>query len=153
MESRFRVLFLIIAMIGLSGCAATKNLFGFGREEAPPPSAEPPGQVIDPEVERRRIKEPKIDKENFELGAYALRPDLKVIAPWREWNLRGRADCVAYAETHGIPWRGISGASPELEALARPRMDRDELPFDPLEYIERLDELPFDPDMDPSLGN
>ncbi len=71
MESRFRVLFLIIAMIGLSGCAATKNLFGFGRDEAPPPSAEPPGQVIDPEVERRRIKEPKIDKENFELGAYA----------------------------------------------------------------------------------
>ncbi len=71
MESRFRVLFLIIAMIGLSGCAATKNLFGFGRDEAPPPSAEPPGQVIDPEVERRKIKEPKIDKENFELGAYA----------------------------------------------------------------------------------
>lgn len=70
MESRFRVLFLIIAMIGLSGCAATKNLFG-GREEAPPPSAEAPGQVIDPEVERRRIKEPKIDKEDFELGVYA----------------------------------------------------------------------------------
>jgi len=71
MESRVRLLFLIIAMIGLSGCAATKNLFGFGREEAPPPSAEPPGQVIDPEVERRRIKEPKIDREDFELGAYA----------------------------------------------------------------------------------
>ncbi len=71
MESRFRVLFLIIAMIGLSGCAATKNLFGFGREEAPPPSSEPPGQVIDPEVERREIKEAKIDKEDFELGAYA----------------------------------------------------------------------------------
>ena len=71
MESRVRVLFLITAMIGLSGCAATKNLFGFGREEAPPPSAEPPGQVIEPEVERRRIKEPKIDREDFELGAYA----------------------------------------------------------------------------------
>ena len=70
MESRFRVLFLIVAMIGLSGCAATKNLFGFGREEAPPPSAEPPGQVIDPEVERREIKEPAIDREDFEIGPF-----------------------------------------------------------------------------------
>ena len=71
MESRFRVLFLIVAMAGLSGCAATKNLFGFGNEEAPPPSAEGPGQVIDPEVERREIKEPAIDREDFELGAFA----------------------------------------------------------------------------------
>jgi len=71
MESRFRVLFLIVAMISLSGCAATKNLFGFGNEEAPPPSAEAPGQVIDPQVERREIKEPAIDREDFEIGAYA----------------------------------------------------------------------------------
>lgn len=71
MESRFRILFLIAAMISLTGCAATKNLFGFGREEAPPPSSEPPGQVIDPEVERREIKEPAIDREDFELGAFA----------------------------------------------------------------------------------
>jgi len=70
MESRFRVLFLIVAMIGLSGCAATKNLFGFGDEEAPPPTAEAPGQVIDPEVERREIKEPAIDREDFEIGPY-----------------------------------------------------------------------------------
>ena len=53
MESRIRVLFLIIALIGLSGCAATKNLFGIGPEEAPPPSTEPPGQVIsDPSYRR-----------------------------------------------------------------------------------------------------
>ena len=71
MESRFRVLFLIIAMIGLSGCAATKNLFGFGDESAPPPSSEGPGQVIDPEVERREIKEAKIDREDFEIGVFA----------------------------------------------------------------------------------
>ena len=71
MESRFRVLFLIVAMIGLSGCAATKNLFGFDNESAPPPSAEGPGQVIDPEVERREIKEPAIDREDFEIGAFA----------------------------------------------------------------------------------
>jgi outer membrane beta-barrel protein len=70
MESRIRVLFLIIALIGLSGCAATKNLFGIGPDEAPPPSTEPPGQVIDPQVERREIKEPKIDREDFEAGAY-----------------------------------------------------------------------------------
>jgi len=70
MESRFRVLFLIVAMIGLSGCAATKNLFGFGNESAPPPTSEAPGQVIDPEVERREIKEPAIDREDFEIGAF-----------------------------------------------------------------------------------
>ncbi len=70
MEGRFRVLFLITAMISLSGCAATKNLFGFGPEEAPPPSAEAPGQVIDPEVERREIKEPAIDREDFEIGPF-----------------------------------------------------------------------------------
>ncbi len=50
MEIRFRVLFLIIALGMTSGCAATKNLFGIGDKEAPPPTAEPPGQVIDPEV-------------------------------------------------------------------------------------------------------
>ncbi len=71
MESRVRVLFLIAVALTMSGCAATKNLFGFGKKEAPPPSAEPPGQVVDPEVERRTIKEPKIDKEDFELGAFA----------------------------------------------------------------------------------
>jgi outer membrane beta-barrel protein len=72
MESRFRVLFLILlAQFAFTGCAATKNLFGFGRDEAPPPTAEAPGQVIDPEVERREIKEPKIDRENFEIGAFA----------------------------------------------------------------------------------
>jgi len=71
MEVRFRVLFLIIAFGMTSGCAATKNLFGIGDEEAPPPSAEPPGQVIDPEVERREVKEPNIDREDFEIGAFA----------------------------------------------------------------------------------
>ena len=43
------------------------------------------------------------DQVRFELSAYALKPDIKVIAPWREWDLRGRADCVAYANEHGIP--------------------------------------------------
>jgi outer membrane beta-barrel protein len=70
MESRFRVLFLITCVIMLSGCAATKNLFGIGDDEAPPPSSEPPGQVVDPQVERREIKEPKIDREDFEVGVF-----------------------------------------------------------------------------------
>ena len=42
------------------------------------------------------------DQVRFELAAYALKPDIKVIAPWREWDLRGRADCVAYAQAHDI---------------------------------------------------
>ncbi|MDJ0960439.1 MAG: argininosuccinate synthase [Acidimicrobiia bacterium] len=43
------------------------------------------------------------DQVRFELSAFALKPDIQVIAPWREWDLRGRADCVRYAEAHGIP--------------------------------------------------
>ena len=70
MESRIRVLFLILSLISLSGCAATKNLFSIGPEEATLPSSEPPGQVIDPEVVRREVKEPKIDSEDFEVGAF-----------------------------------------------------------------------------------
>ena len=43
------------------------------------------------------------DQVRFELSAYAIDPDIKVIAPWREWDLRGRADCIAYARARGIP--------------------------------------------------
>ena len=43
------------------------------------------------------------DQVRFELTAYALNPDIRVIAPWREWNLKGRPDLIAYAEQHGIP--------------------------------------------------
>jgi argininosuccinate synthase len=43
------------------------------------------------------------DQVRFELGAYALRPDIRVIAPWREWDLTSRETLVAYAEQHGIP--------------------------------------------------
>ncbi|MEN8259397.1 MAG: argininosuccinate synthase [Pseudomonadota bacterium] len=42
------------------------------------------------------------DQVRFELGAYALRPDIHVIAPWREWNLTSRETLLAYAESHGI---------------------------------------------------
>ncbi|TPQ26447.1 argininosuccinate synthase [Methylomonas sp. HW2-6] len=42
------------------------------------------------------------DQVRFELGAYALRPDIKVIAPWREWDLNSRQKLLDYAEQHGI---------------------------------------------------
>ena len=54
-------------------------------------------------------------------------------------------------ERHGIPWTGISNASAEIQDLARPRMDLSALPFDPLQYIEHLDQIPFDPKLDPSI--
>ena len=43
------------------------------------------------------------DQVRFELGAYALMPDVKVIAPWREWDLLSRDKLLAYADQHGIP--------------------------------------------------
>jgi len=43
------------------------------------------------------------DQVRFELGAYALMPDVKIIAPWREWDLLSRDKLVAYADQHGIP--------------------------------------------------
>jgi len=43
------------------------------------------------------------DQVRFELTYQALAPELKVIAPWREWNLKSREDCLDYAEAHGIP--------------------------------------------------
>jgi len=43
------------------------------------------------------------DQVRFELGAYALNPDIKVIAPWREWELNSREKLLEYAEKKGIP--------------------------------------------------
>ncbi len=42
------------------------------------------------------------DQVRFELTYQALAPELKIIAPWREWTLKSREDCLAYAEAHGI---------------------------------------------------
>ncbi len=53
------------------------------------------------------------DQVRFELGYYALNPDIKVIAPWREWELDSREALVAYAEKHQIPIaRDKRGESP-----------------------------------------
>jgi argininosuccinate synthase len=43
------------------------------------------------------------DQVRFELTYYALEPEIKVVAPWREWEFKGRSDLIAYAEKHGIP--------------------------------------------------
>ena len=54
------------------------------------------------------------DQVRFELGYYALEPDIKVIAPWREWDLTSREKLLAYAEQRGIPveMKHRSGGSP-----------------------------------------
>lgn len=105
MESRLRLLFLIIAMISLSGCAATRNLFGLDNEEAPP-TAEPPGQVIDPQVERREIKEPKIDREDFEIGAFVGILSIEDFGSDVSYGLR-----VAYHITEGFFVETTAGAT------------------------------------------
>ncbi len=51
------------------------------------------------------------DQVRFELGAYALRPDIHVIAPWREWDLTSRETLLAYAEKHAIPVEMKKGKS------------------------------------------
>ncbi len=43
------------------------------------------------------------DQVRFELTYYALKPDIKVIAPWKTWELKSRTDCIAYAQKYGIP--------------------------------------------------
>ena len=106
MESRFRVLFLIVAVFSLPGCAATKNLFGFGDDEAPLPSAEPAGQVIDPEVERREIKEPKIDREDFEIGAFVGLMSIEDFGTDLSYGLR-----FAYHLTEGFFVEATAGYS------------------------------------------
>ncbi len=103
MESRFRVFFLIVAVATLSGCAATRNLFGLGRDEAPP-IAEPPEQVIEPEVERRDIKEPAIDTENFEIGTFAGVMSIEDFGTDLVYGLR-----LAYHVTEGLFVEGTLG--------------------------------------------
>ena len=54
------------------------------------------------------------DQVRFELNAYALNPDIKVIAPWREWDLLSREKLLSFAEKHGIPveMKHKNGGSP-----------------------------------------
>ncbi|WP_257276428.1 argininosuccinate synthase [Endozoicomonas sp. ONNA1] len=52
------------------------------------------------------------DQVRFELGAYALKPGVQVIAPWREWDLNSREKLLAYCEEHGIQVEKKKGKSP-----------------------------------------
>ena len=53
------------------------------------------------------------DQVRFELGAYALNPDIKIIAPWRQWDIKSREELLDYAEKNGIPVEGKrQGGSP-----------------------------------------
>ena len=52
------------------------------------------------------------DQVRFELGYYALKPDIKVIAPWREWNLDSRSKLISYAEKNQIPVPKDKGGEP-----------------------------------------
>ena len=52
------------------------------------------------------------DQVRFEIGAYALNPNIKVIAPWREWDLNSREKLLAYAEKNGIDIAKKPGKSP-----------------------------------------
>jgi len=56
------------------------------------------------------------DQVRFELGAMFLDPDVRVIAPWREWKLKSRTDCIAYAQKYGIP---ISASSEKPYSMDR----------------------------------
>ena len=82
------------------------------------------------------------DQVRFELGYYALKPDIKVIAPWREWDLTSRTKLLEYAESHQIPIaKGKRGEAPysmdanllhvsyEGKALENPWQEYDEEMF------------------------
>ena len=56
------------------------------------------------------------DQVRFELAAYALKPDVQIIAPWREWDFRGRSDLVAYAEEHGLDLSAAPKPSYSMDA-------------------------------------
>ena len=108
MESRFRVLLLIsVVSLGLQGCGL------FGGHKEPPPSDEPattpsPAEkpVIDPQVERRKIKTPKIKSSDFELGAYGGLLSIEDFGSNSVWGAR-----LAYHLTEDFFLEGTYGRS------------------------------------------
>ncbi len=63
------------------------------------------------------------DQVRFELSAYALKPDIRVIAPWREWDMKGRTDLMAYAnrarhpDSRGAETLLLDGRQPDARLL------------------------------------
>src|ERR1700676_3437336 len=58
------------------------------------------------------------DQVRFELGYYALKPDVTIIAPWREWDFRSREQLIAFAEAHQIPIAKDKGNEAPFPAAA-----------------------------------
>jgi argininosuccinate synthase len=56
------------------------------------------------------------DQIRFEMGAYALKPGIRIIAPWREWDFKGRTDLLAYAQKHGIPLPAVPKPEYSMDA-------------------------------------
>jgi arylsulfatase len=74
--------------------------------------------------------------------------------PFRRMRTRHKLWKKKYPDrppAHGPEYMGISNARPETRALINPPVDFENRPFDPLEFIEHLDELPFDPTGEPDL--
>ncbi len=58
------------------------------------------------------------DQVRFELSAYAMNPDIKIIAPWRTWNIRSRTDCIAYCKERNIPVEATAEKPYSMDANA-----------------------------------
>ena len=56
------------------------------------------------------------DQVRFELSAFALKPDIQVIAPWREWDFKGRKDLIEYASNHGLDLSAAPKPSYSMDA-------------------------------------
>lgn len=56
------------------------------------------------------------DQIRFEMAAYALKPDIKIIAPWREWDFKGRTDLVNYAKDKGITMEAVPTPEYSMDA-------------------------------------
>ncbi len=66
------------------------------------------------------------DQIRFEMAAYALQPNIRIIAPWREWDMKGRSDLVAYAAEHGLNL--AAAPKPEYSEGSQPCESSDRLP-------------------------
>ena len=71
------------------------------------------------------------DQVRFELTAYALKPSVQVIAPWREWDLTSREKLLKYADQHGIPVEYQKGKKPQSRGPSRAALGSVQSPKSP----------------------
>ena len=77
---------------------------------------------------RRRVQ------VRFEVSCYALKPDIKIIAPWREWDLLSRTKLIEYAEKNNIPVPAVSVLGPDDCSTAAPKCSEEAMqPHAPLQ--------------------